>query len=33
MTGEKVEGVTLDNESVRRTIGDGFQANRSKGDI
>jgi hypothetical protein len=33
MTGEKVEGVTLDDESGRRKIGDGFQVNRSKGDI
>jgi len=33
MTGEKIEGVTLDDESGRRTIGDGFQANRSKGHI
>jgi len=33
MTGEKVKRVTIDDESGRRTIGDGFRANRSKRDI
>jgi hypothetical protein len=33
MTEEKVKGVILDDENGRRTIEDGFQANRSKGAI